>query len=197
MRTTNVLSAKLVLVGAVVALSACTDSSKPPYDIMHSHMGDTLAVKAQHVGPWGEGMRTPPPGTLKVDAPEPYRYANDPEAAGKNLKNPLTRSKDVLVRGQTMYNTYCIVCHGTRGEGNGTIVPKYPQPPTLHSDKVKNWPDGNIYHVITMGQNLMPSYATQVEPQDRWAIVHYVRVLQRAQNPTEADLKLLKERTGR
>ena len=72
------------------------------------------------------------------------------------------------------------------GQGDGYIVPKFPRPPTLQSDKVRNWPDGNIYHVITMGQNLMPSYASQILPADRWAVIHYVRALQRSQHPTAA-----------
>jgi hypothetical protein len=66
---------------------------------------------------------------------------------------------------------------------------QFPNPPTLHSDKVRNWPDGNIYHVMTDGQNIMPSYATQVSKDDRWAIVQHIRVLQRAQNAKESDLK--------
>jgi hypothetical protein len=59
----------------------------------------------------------------------------------------------------------------------------------LQSDKVRNWPDGNIYHVITMGQNVMPSYASQITPGDRWAVIHYVRALQRSQHPSASDVK--------
>jgi mono/diheme cytochrome c family protein len=54
---------------------------------------------------------------------------------------------------------------------------------------VRNWPDGSIYHVITEGQNIMPSYAGQVRKDDRWAIVHYIRALQRAHFAKESDLK--------
>src|SRR5271156_5124571 len=103
----------------------------------------------------------------------------------------------MLLKGQHLFNTYCIVCHGTRAEGNGFIIPKFPQPPSLHSDKVRNWTDGRIFHVITTGQNLMPSYASQITPDERGAIINYVRVLQRAVNPTDADVKELeKEKAG-
>jgi mono/diheme cytochrome c family protein len=171
------------------AFSGCgRDQKKPAWDLM-PHMNDTFAVKAQHLGPFGEGMRVPPAGTVSINAPEAYRYANDPEAAGRDLKNPVARTKPMLLKGQTLYNTYCMVCHGVRGEGNGTIVPKFPQPPTLHSDKVRGWTDGRIYHVLTVGQNLMPSYASQLDPQERWAVINYVRVLQRALNPTDADIR--------
>lgn len=187
---------KLSMTAALVAmmgLSACgKNEKKPPLDYMPD-MYDSYAVKAQHIGPHGEGMRVPPEGTMPVNAPEPYRYANDAAGAGNN-KNPLPRTKRVLLHGQKMYNNTCIVCHGARGEGDGPVVPKFPAPPTLHSEKVRNWADGNLYHVITMGQNLMGSYATQLSPKDRWAVVHYIRALQRSVNPTDADLKEISAR---
>jgi mono/diheme cytochrome c family protein len=55
------------------------------------------------------------------------------------------------------------------------------------------WGDGHIFHVITKGQGVMPSYAQQVQPEDRWAVIHYIRALQRAQNPTDEDVRELKK----
>jgi mono/diheme cytochrome c family protein len=66
---------------------------------------------------------------------------------------------------------------------------QFPNPPTLHSDKVRAWPDGNLFHVITEGQNVMPGYASQISRDDRWAIINYLRVMQRAHNAKESDLK--------
>lgn len=188
----------ILLLAASFAVAACgRDHKKPTYDYM-PHMNDSFAVKAQHLGPFGEGMRVPPAGTVAQDSPQPYKYTNDPEAAGRELRNPVARNKEMLLKGQKYFNTYCMVCHGTKGEGNGTIVPKFPQPPTLHSDKVRNWPDGRIFHVITAGQGLMPSYATQLTAEERWAVVNYVRVLQRAVNPTAADIRELElKKAGR
>src|SRR5690606_31486201 len=111
------------------------------------------------------------------------------EEAGKTYQNPLRRTAAVLERGRHVYNQTCIVCHGPGGEGNGTIVPKFPRPPSLLSDKIRNYPDGSIYFIISHGQNLMSSYASQIMPEDRWAIVHYIRALARAKNPTTNDLK--------
>jgi mono/diheme cytochrome c family protein len=71
----------------------------------------------------------------------------------------------------------------------GYIVPKFTQPPSLLSDKIRNWPDGRIFHVISRGQGLMPSYESQVPTRQRWAVIQYVRALQRAAAPTAADLK--------
>ncbi len=148
------------------------------------HMVDGPAVKAQSAG----SMMMPVKGTIPRGF-TPYPYATDPEAAGRELKNPLRRTADVMARGQAMYNVYCLVCHGPSGEGDGTVVPKFPRPPSLLSEKVAQWTDGRIYHVLTVGQNLMPSYASQVDAGDRWAIIHYVRALQKSKNPTAEDLK--------
>jgi mono/diheme cytochrome c family protein len=63
------------------------------------------------------------------------------------------------------------------------------KPPSLHSSKVKNWGDGSIYHVITQGQNVMPSYAKQITSDERWAVVHYVRALQRSKDAEVGDLQ--------
>ena len=66
---------------------------------------------------------------------------------------------------------------------------QFPAGPSMHSDKVKNWSDGTIYHVITYGQNVMPAYANQLTKDERWAIIHYIRALQRSLSPKESDLK--------
>lgn len=182
----------LLFVLAVAALAGgCTKNPKKPAFEYMPHMADSPAVKAQQRDKDGHGMALPPEGTIPQGF-QPYIYKDNADAA-KNLKNPLRSTKEVLARGQLMFNTYCMVCHGSRGEGDGSIVPKFPRPPTLHSDKVKNWTDGQIFHVITAGQNLMPKYSTQISPEDRWAIVHYVRVLQRSLDPTAEDLKFVQK----
>lgn len=172
-----------IAVLGVLALSACGKHEKPNTVYMPD-MAYSPAFKAQEEG----GMRVPVKGTVSRNHVS-YRFPTDPEGAGRELRNPLRRSKETLARGQKMFNTYCIVCHGAGGAGDGTIVPKFPRPPSLTSEKVVGWPDGRLFHVMTAGQNLMPSYASQVDEEDRWAIAHYVRVLQRAANPTPDDLK--------
>ncbi len=180
------LIASVAMVGA---LAGCSKHTKPNFVYMPD-MAYSPALKAQEVG----ANRYPPAGTVPRGF-QSYRYANETaEVAGKRLRNPLRRTSDVLVRGKAMYDTHCIVCHGPGGEGDGTIVPKFPRPPSLHSDKVRNWSDGAIFHVITIGQNLMPSYKAQVDPADRWAIIHYTRALQRAKNPTAEDLRVAEAR---
>jgi mono/diheme cytochrome c family protein len=140
----------------------------------------------------GVGMRQPVAGTVPRGY-EPYTLGKMDTVQAAELVNPLERTEEVLESGRKYFNTYCIVCHGALGDGRGFIVPKFTQPPSLLSDKIRNWPDGRIYHVITLGQGLMPSYASQVLPRQRWAIIHYVRALQRAAAPTKEDLKLYPE----
>lgn len=172
-----------------LALTGCTHE-KPNFIYMPD-MVYSPALKAQEptvIVNGVEQIRTPVKGTIPRDY-QPYPYPTDPEAAARELRNPLRPTPSVLARGQVIFNTYCIVCHGPAGEGDGTIVPKFPRPPSLQSDKIRGWPDGQIYHVATMGQGLMPSYASQIAPGDRWALIHYIRALQKSKKPTAEDLK--------
>jgi mono/diheme cytochrome c family protein len=175
------MNRQLALGIVLMATIGCTRDL--PRTVYMPDMAYSPALKAQEEG----AVNLPVKGTVSRDFTR-YEYANNPEGAGRELKNPLRSTKAVLKRGQAMYNTYCIVCHGPMGEGNGTIVPKFPRPPSLQSDKVRGWSDGRIYHVMSTGQNLMPSYASQIDRDDRWAIAHYVRVLHRAAQPIPEDV---------
>jgi mono/diheme cytochrome c family protein len=136
----------------------------------------------------GIGMRPPVQGTIARGF-LPYAFKGRAEDAGRTLANPLLATAAVVDRGRTSFLTFCSPCHGNFGRGDSRLAGQFPNPPTLHSEKVRNWPDGSIYHVITEGQNVMPSYAAQIPRDNRWAIVHYIRVLQRAQFAKESDLK--------
>ena len=97
---------------------------------------------------------------------------------------PVPVTKELVDRGQERYNIYCIVCHGPVGNGDGMIVRRgFPKPPTYHDDRLRNAPVGHFFDVMTNGWGKMNSYAVQVAPADRWAIVAYIRALQVSQNP--------------
>jgi mono/diheme cytochrome c family protein len=186
-----VSSRALLAIGASILLvSGCTRQKESTAVEYMPDMAYGPRVAAQHEDPMRPGesvMRPPVPGTVPRDY-TPYRYAQaDSLLAQAELVNPLPRTAAVMERGRTVYSNTCIVCHGPQGDGQGYIVPLYPMPPTLHSAKVRGWPDGRIFHVISRGQNLMPSYATQIVPEDRWAVVHFVRALQRSHAPAAAD----------
>ncbi len=136
----------------------------------------------------GSGMRMPVEGTVPRGY-LPYKFKGKPEEAAKSLVNPLLPTKSVLDLGKKKYLTFCSPCHGNFGEGDSRLRGQFPNPPTLHSDKLRTMSDGGIFHIITNGQNVMPSYASQISEDERWAIVHYIRVLQRSVNPKESDLR--------
>lgn len=95
------------------------------------------------------------------------------------LPAPLKLTPQLLKRGQERFNIYCSVCHGYAGDGNGEVVQRgFPAPPTYHSERLRNAPIGHFYDVITNGYGVMYSYASRVEPNDRWAIAAYIRALQ-------------------
>ena len=136
----------------------------------------------------GIGMRPPVQGTI-ARGMTPYAYRGKPEDAGKFLVNPLPFNDTTIAAGHAKFLTFCSPCHGNFGGGDSRLAGQFPNPPTLHSDKVRQWSDGSLYHVMTDGQNVMPSYASQLTRDERWAIVHYIRVLQRAHNAKESDLQ--------
>lgn len=173
----------LVLLPLVLlSLSGCGKHEKPHFIYMPD-MYWTKGLKYQQ-----PGMKPPVPNTIARDH-HPMPASMTLIDAGKTYTNPLRATAAVLERGKHVYNNTCIVCHGPAGEGDGSIVPKFPRPPSLQSDKIRKYPDGNLYFIITRGQNLMSGYAGQINQEDRWAIIHYIRALQRAKNPSAADLK--------
>ena len=103
---------------------------------------------------------------------------------------PVPVTKELIDRGQDRFNIYCAVCHGPLGQGDGMVVRRgFPKPPTYHDDRLRNAPVGHFFDVITNGWGRMNSYAYQVQPADRWAIVAYIRALQVSQNP-DMNLKM-------
>ena len=99
---------------------------------------------------------------------------------------PVPVTKELIDRGQERFNIYCIVCHGPGGDGDGMIVRRgFSKPPTYHDDRLRNAPVGHFFDVITNGFGKMNSYAFQVQPADRWAIVAYIRALQAGKNPDQ------------
>jgi hypothetical protein len=85
----------------------------------------------------------------------------------------------LLERGRERFDIYCSVCHGRTGDGNGMVVERgFRKPPSFHTVRLRESPDGHIFDVASRGFGAMPSYANRVDVYDRWAIVAYVRALQ-------------------
>lgn len=100
---------------------------------------------------------------------------------------PITRAD--LERGRERYNIYCTPCHDYTGGGHGMIVQRgFPPPPSFHIDRLRSAPAGHFFDVMTNGLGSMYSYATRVEPEDRWRIAAYVRALQLSHRATIQDV---------
>lgn len=128
----------------------------------------------------GKTMRNPVEGTIPLGY-EPYMYQKTDEdrtLAGKELVNPLQADEGNIARGKQVYGIFCMNCHGEKGDGQGYLFTskKYPyQPANLLSDKVRNNPEGEIFHVITVGFGVMAPHGYMIRPEDRWKATMYIK----------------------
>ena len=183
----------LIGVAVVVSIGTYLMLNKLMYIQPFNWMDDQAKIIPQSGSQFfadGRGMRIPVEGTVaRGFIPYPFEGQTNPTEV---LSNPSFSTKDNLALGQRKYLTYCSPCHGNYGDGDSRLAGQFPNPPTLHSDRGRNFKDGMIYHIITVGQNVMPSYASQVTREERWSIVNYIRALQRAKNASDSDLKFVK-----
>ncbi|HLK90641.1 MAG TPA: cytochrome c [Polyangia bacterium] len=124
----------------------------------------------------GLTLRAPVPGTI-ARGHQLFHYGpGEAEAAraGRELTNPLTLDRRTLDEGQALFTTYCVVCHGAGGKGDGPLAGKIPPPPAYTSERVSAFPPGRLFHVVSMGSGKMPSYAALLTPGERWKVVGYV-----------------------
>lgn len=128
-----------------------------------------------------------------------FLKADDAHYAGKNADGSFVKgfpaglefNEAFVRRGQNRYQIYCAPCHGALGDGNG-ITKSYGMvaTPSYHDDRLRGMPEGEIFNTITNGKNTMGSYADKLSPDDRWAVVAYVRALQRSHHATVDDVPL-------
>jgi mono/diheme cytochrome c family protein len=148
-----------------MALAACDNMANQP---------KRLPFEAYRGEQARSGDRVPVPGTV----------ARDDVAV---TQPPVTAA--LLERGQQRFDIYCAPCHGRLGDGDGMIVERgFPAPPSYHIDRLRQAPSQHFYDVISNGYGAMYSYAARVAPEDRWAIVAYIRALQRSQDAGLADV---------
>ena len=171
----------------VVAASGCArgcTSSRPPIHLNPS-MDDQPKVRPQAASNFfynGASMREPVPGTIAIGGlQEDGVFFTGKGADGQFVaKIPVTVDEALVARGRDRYGIYCQPCHDARGDGKGILFQRGNVPTaTFHQEKVLNYPDGQIFDVITNGVGLMSGYKWPIPPADRWAIVAYVREMQR------------------
>jgi mono/diheme cytochrome c family protein len=159
----QVLLATLAL---CLGLTACDNMANQPKRMPYEVYTNEPSPRT----PWQE-----PAGTIARD------YAPEPPAP------PVTMA--LLERGRQRFGIYCAVCHGQAGYGDGQIVQRgFPAPPSYHSARLRRLSNQHIYDVITHGYGVMFSYAQRVAPEDRWAIIAYIRALQASQDMAVSQL---------
>jgi mono/diheme cytochrome c family protein len=182
---------------AVALLAGCrgTTSPDPPMHISPNmdwqERFDPQAANSFFAD--GRAMRPPVPGTVaRGFLREDTQFFFGRHENGAFVETmPLPKTMDLLRRGQDRYDIYCSPCHGPSGDGNGIIMTGgygYVPAPTYHSDALRAQADGYMYNVVVHGVRTMPGYGTQIPVADRWAIVAYIRALQRSQNADRADV---------
>jgi mono/diheme cytochrome c family protein len=192
MRPLSRTLAALVLVLAAGGCARGTPREQRPVVVIPD-MEFQAKFKAQASTPLfadGRTMRTPPAGTvargtLKEDSTY-YAGRADGEYVAVNPR-PVTR--ELLERGRARYDIYCSPCHDRTGAGRGLVVQRgFVPAANFHDQRARDFQDGYIFSVVTHGVRNMPSYGAQIPPGDRWAIVAYVRALQRSWNATLDDV---------
>lgn len=175
------ISKIIIVLVVITTVVACSDKRKPQVQ----YMPDMYVSVPYNVNgadaPYhnGEVNLQPVPGTIKRGGQPAYDIADTNEGYEKaktELKNPLEATEANLENGKKMYDIYCAVCHGKKGDGQGILTTrdKFAGIPN-YKDRDIN--EGTIYHVIMHGRNLMGSHASQLTPTERWQVVMYVEKL--------------------
>ena len=102
---------------------------------------------------------------------------------------PFAVTREVVDRGHQRFDIFCSPCHGRIGDGQGIVVQRgFQRPPSYHIERLRQAPAGHFYNVIANGKGRMYSFNDRIQPNDRWAIVAYIRALQVSQNVGVDDL---------
>ncbi len=152
-----------------------------PNHLLKDSMGAMLPVEG--TVPFSGDPLTGAVDTALANINLPYEYSNSLEDYERSAMdpNPLPASEENIARGMVVFDIYCAICHGVKGDGQGTIVAsgKYKAAPPNYFDAMyMAMPDGKMYHSITYGKNAMGSYAYAISKEDRWKVIHYINKLQ-------------------
>ena len=196
-----VLAALSLVPFALVARARVTRTSEPRLHLVQD-MDNQARYKSQQANAWfadGRAMRPPVAGTIARGAlPADEAYAHGTSGAGylKGFPAQVTLTRETLARGRARFDIYCAPCHGLSGYGDGVVARRADRlqqgtwipPASLHVEPALSRPEGHLFNTITNGIRSMPSYGAQIPIADRWAIVAYVRALQRSQHARIEDV---------
>lgn len=177
-----VLAIPVVLfVAGVLSAQIPWFSEKPPLEF-NSDMDNQFKAKTQQGTTFFADRATSRPpveGTVPREGSKYKLQMNEVASADSLYKNTLVKNEFVLARGKNRFNTFCLPCHGADGKGQGKVVQKgFAPPPSLVVQKASDYTDSRMFHIISAGQGVMPKYADKLSEVDRWAVVHYIRLIQ-------------------
>jgi mono/diheme cytochrome c family protein len=185
---------RFCIVMAILAIAGCEKLARNMYD-----QPRYKPMRESPLFPDGTSARSPVPGTLPASAGE--LAATTSGRLGADLvatrardeaakENPYPITMALLRHGQERFDIYCAPCHSPLGDGDGMVARRgFPHPPSYHSDRLRKAPDRHFYDVMTHGYGIMRPYADRVPPEDRWAIVAYIRALQLSQYARTEEVK--------
>jgi mono/diheme cytochrome c family protein len=188
--------AALALVGGLSGCNWYYNTVPSPDDLMKIVPWFDHMITSPAVAPYSrlDVPRTTPKGTVPTTGGEAEWRIGNPAAPvptygfdstyATRLVNPTDRVP--VARGDTLYQTFCAVCHGVVGDGKGPVGPRVGAP-SLLTDRAKGWSDGYLYSLVKYGRGVMPLYGDKIyTPHDRWAVVNYLRQLQGVPAPGAA-----------
>ena len=164
-------------------------------DVDFERMLDQFKAEPYEASPYfqdGQSMRHPPSGTVPVSrVTGPPELVSGRTATGQYTSTiPVPLDAALLDRGEDRFRIFCRTCHGPLGDGRSAVAEnmKLRKPPSLHEPRLRDYPDGRLFRVVSEGYGLMPSYAESLSLRDRWAVVAFVRALQLSQSVPLAEL---------
>ncbi|PIQ16321.1 MAG: cytochrome C [Flavobacteriales bacterium CG18_big_fil_WC_8_21_14_2_50_32_9] len=183
-------SIKITVVAAVISFSSCKEKNglAPEYmpDMYRSPSLETYVDYGELRGKRGNdslrnvlNARKPVAGTIHRGF-SPYPYANSIDGyneAGEKLTSAIPYTEQSVAKGKELYGMFCVHCHGTTGQGDGTLVERevFPPLPIKFNENIV-LSEGKMFHSITFGKNLMGAHASQLNQEERWQLIHFIRV---------------------
>ena len=189
MNKIKILGTTVIVIAATIIISSCKDKRSTGWEYapnMYEHIAYDPDQKNNNFKD-GKTAQVPPVGTIPVGFVKfDYPGTKDGyELAGTEVKSPLPQTQANFADGKLLFAHFCSPCHGLNGQGDGLVVQHgFPAPPSYSKGQssrggaMKDLTDGKIYHTITYGVNAMGSYASQLEPTERWKVIMYVHHLQ-------------------
>lgn len=194
---------------AIIARARAVNSPEPRIHLVQD-MDNQPRYEAQHANPLfadGRAMRPPVPGAVargRLDDDDHFYRGIDGDEWATTFPAQVRVTREFVEHGRERFNIYCTPCHGMAGYGDGMVNKRamelmnlgtngttWVQPKSVHEAQIRAQPLGQYFNSITNGVRNMPAYGPQIPVRDRWAIVAYVKALQRSQNADPGDARAL------